>query len=168
MYYISQWACIDNVLYITVGLYCRLTLNACCLLECLYVFFRVFIPYIFDYCLVNKKTAITKQLHTHTHTQTCTHNSWCLVLVWVTTKKTIGVFLYWCALRPTSQRFFIHSCIYLFIISYLVTYLGIMAFLCWCAVKQSNKQTNKKKPANSLHELHMARYQVIINSNNFL
>jgi len=37
-----------------------------------------------------------------------------------------GNFLYWCVIRPVSQRFFIHSCIYLriLIISYLATFLG--------------------------------------------
>jgi len=37
-----------------------------------------------------------------------------------------GSFLYWCVMRPASQRFFIHSCIYLriLIISYLATFLG--------------------------------------------
>jgi len=54
-----------------------------------------------------------------------------------------GSFLYWCVMRPASQRFFIHSCIYLriLIISYLATFLGIIAFLCWCAVKQSINQS---------------------------
>jgi len=49
-------------------------------------------------------------------------------------------------MRPASQRFFIHSCIYLriLIISYLATFLGnaaLIAFLCWCAVKQSISQS---------------------------
>jgi len=37
-----------------------------------------------------------------------------------------GSFLYWCVMRPASQRFFIHSCIYLriLIISYLATFIG--------------------------------------------
>jgi len=37
-----------------------------------------------------------------------------------------GSFLYWYVMRPVSQRFFIHSCIYLriLIISYLATFLG--------------------------------------------
>jgi len=50
-----------------------------------------------------------------------------------------GSFLYWCVMRPASQRFFIHSCIYLriLIISYLATFLGTIAFMCWCVVKQS-------------------------------
>jgi len=46
--------------------------------------------------------------------------------------------LYWCVMRPANRRFF--SCIYLriFIVSYLATFLGTnIAFLCWCAVKQS-------------------------------
>jgi len=38
-----------------------------------------------------------------------------------------GSFLYWFVIRSASQRFFIHSCIYLriLIISYLATFLGI-------------------------------------------
>jgi len=44
-----------------------------------------------------------------------------------------GSFLYWYAI----QRFFIHSCVYLriLIISYLATFLALIAFLCWGAVK---------------------------------
>jgi len=44
-----------------------------------------------------------------------------------------GSFLYWCVMRPASQRFFfIHSCIYLriLIISYLATFL--VTFLPFC------------------------------------
>jgi len=37
-----------------------------------------------------------------------------------------GSLLYWCVMRLASQRFFIHSCVYLriLIISYLATFLG--------------------------------------------
>jgi len=54
-----------------------------------------------------------------------------------------GSFLYWCVMRPASQRFFIHSCIYLWIliICYLATFLGTNSLLCWCAVKQSINQS---------------------------
>jgi len=53
-----------------------------------------------------------------------------------------GSFLYWCILRPASQRFFIHSCIYLriSIISYLATFLGtnsLSVLMCRKAVNQS-------------------------------
>jgi len=53
-----------------------------------------------------------------------------------------GRFLYWCVLRPASQRFFIHSCIYLriLIISYLATFLGtysLFVLMCRKAVNQS-------------------------------
>jgi len=51
-----------------------------------------------------------------------------------------GRFLYWCVMRPASQRFFIHSCIYLFIISYLATYRGtssLCVLMCRKAVNQS-------------------------------
>jgi len=53
-----------------------------------------------------------------------------------------GSFLYWCVMRPASQRFFINSCIYLriLILSYFLTFLGTNSFLCWCAVKQSINQ----------------------------
>jgi len=54
-----------------------------------------------------------------------------------------GSFLYWCAMRPSSQRFFIHSCIYLriWIISYLATFLigtnSLSVLMCRKAVNQS-------------------------------
>jgi len=53
-----------------------------------------------------------------------------------------GSFLYWCVMRPASQRFFIHSCIYLriLIISYLATFLGtnsLSVLMCRKAVNQS-------------------------------
>jgi len=43
-----------------------------------------------------------------------------------------GGFLYWWVMRQASQCFFIHSCIYLWI---------LIIFLCWCAVKQSINQS---------------------------
>jgi len=54
-----------------------------------------------------------------------------------------GSFLYGCVMWPASQRFFIHSCIYLWILIlyYLATFLGTIAFLCVCAVKQSINQS---------------------------
>jgi len=53
-----------------------------------------------------------------------------------------GSFLYWCVRRPASQRFFIHSCIYLrmLIISYLTTFFGtnsLSVLMCRKAVNQS-------------------------------
>jgi len=54
-----------------------------------------------------------------------------------------GSFLFWCVMRPASQRFFlIHSCIYLriLIISYLATFLGtngLYVLMCCKAVNQS-------------------------------
>jgi len=52
-----------------------------------------------------------------------------------------GNFLYWCVMRPVSQCFFIHSCIYLriLIISYLATFLGnnSLYVMCCKAVSQS-------------------------------
>jgi len=53
-----------------------------------------------------------------------------------------GSFLYWCVMRPASQRFFIHSCFYLriLIISYLATFLGtnsLSVMMCRKAVNQS-------------------------------
>jgi len=53
-------------------------------------------------------------------------------------------FLYWCVMRPASQRFFIHSCIYqrILIISYLATFLGtIVAFLCCMCREAVNQST---------------------------
>jgi len=54
-----------------------------------------------------------------------------------------GSFLYWRVIRPTNQRFFIHSCIYLriLIISYLATFLGTNSLSVRCAVKQSINQS---------------------------
>jgi len=59
-----------------------------------------------------------------------------------------GSFLYWCVMRPASQRFFIHSCIYLriLIISYLATFLGISSLsmlMCRKAVNQSINPINQ-------------------------
>jgi len=53
-----------------------------------------------------------------------------------------GSFLYWCVIRPASKRFIRHSCIYLriLILSYLQRFLSLIAFLCWCVVKQSINQ----------------------------
>jgi len=53
-----------------------------------------------------------------------------------------GSFLYWCVMSPASQRFFIHSCIYLLIliISYSATFLGtnsLSVLMCRIAVNQS-------------------------------
>jgi len=53
-----------------------------------------------------------------------------------------GSFLYWCVIRPASQRFFIHSYVYLqiLIISYLATFLGtnsLSVLMCRKAVNQS-------------------------------
>jgi len=69
-----------------------------------------------------------------------------------------GNFLYWCVMRPASQRFFIHSCIYLriLIISYLATFLGtnsLSVLMCRKAVNQSiNRSCN-----NALVSLHWLR-----------
>jgi len=53
-----------------------------------------------------------------------------------------GSFLYWCVMRPASQRLFIHSCIYqrILIISYLATFLGtnsLSVLMCRKVVNQS-------------------------------
>jgi len=52
-------------------------------------------------------------------------------------------FLYWCVMRPASQRFFIHNCIHLriLIISNLVTFLGTNSLSVLNAVKQSINQS---------------------------
>jgi len=67
----------------------------------------------------------------------------------------IGSFLHWCVMRPASQRFFIHSCIYLriVIISYLATLLGtnsLSLLMCHRAVNQSiNQSIFQPIPGNS-------------------
>jgi len=50
-----------------------------------------------------------------------------------------GSFLCWCVMRPASQRFFIHSCIYLRILitSYLATILALSVLMCRKPVYQS-------------------------------
>jgi len=53
-----------------------------------------------------------------------------------------GSFLNWCVMKPASQRFFIHNCIYLriLIIYYLATFLGtnsLSVLMCCKAVNQS-------------------------------
>jgi len=55
-----------------------------------------------------------------------------------------GSFLYWCVMRLASQRFFIHNCIYLFIISYLATCRGtngLSVLMCRKTVNQSINQS---------------------------
>jgi len=57
--------------------------------------------------------------------------------------------LYWCVMRPSSQRFFIHSCIYLriLIISFLKTFLGtnsLSVLMCRKAVNQSILQLQER------------------------
>jgi len=56
-----------------------------------------------------------------------------------------GSFSYWCVMRPASQRFFIHSCIYrrILIKYYLATFLGTISLsvrMCRKAVNQSINQ----------------------------
>jgi len=56
-----------------------------------------------------------------------------------------GSFLYWCVMRPASQRFFIRSCIYLriLIISYLATFFdtnSLSVLMCCRAVDRSIDQ----------------------------
>jgi len=61
-----------------------------------------------------------------------------------------GSFLYWCVMRPASQRFLMHSYIYLriLIISYLATFLGtnsLSVLICRKAINQSiNPQCCKR------------------------
>jgi len=60
--------------------------------------------------------------------------------------------LYWCVMRPASQRFFIRSCIYvrILIISYLATFLGtnslydlyVLIMMCRKAINQSINLNN--------------------------
>jgi len=62
-----------------------------------------------------------------------------------------GSYLYWCVMRLASQRFFIHSCIYLriWIISYLVTFLGtysLSVLKCRKAVNQSTVRGGSRGP----------------------
>jgi len=84
-----------------------------------------------------------------TNALNCIHTKWCPIVHGMTLNCihifiVTGSFLYWCVMRLASQRFFIHICIYLrsLIISYLATFLGLIAFLCWCAVKQSINQSH--------------------------
>jgi len=60
-----------------------------------------------------------------------------------------GSFLYWCVMRPASQRFFIHSCIYLriLIISYLATFLSTNSL----SVLMCRKTDNKSCALSALH-----------------
>jgi len=68
----------------------------------------------FNYSCLHASSWQDVKLHPHFHTTlNCIH-------IFIVT----GSLLYWCVMRPASQRFFIHRCIYLFIIPYLATYLG--------------------------------------------
>jgi len=74
-----------------------------------------------------------------------------------------GSFLYWCVMRPASQRFFIHSCIYLriLIISYLATFLGTNGLsvpMCRKAVNQSINQPSNKH----VYQMTMFRFRYYI------
>jgi len=59
-------------------------------------------------------------------------------------------FLYWCVIRPSSQRFFIHSCIYLriLIISYLATSPGTDSLSVLMCRKAVNHNNTKKQSIN--------------------
>jgi len=90
-------------------------------------------------------------------TLNCIHTDWC---PWHDVKLhphfiVTGSFLYWCVMRPASQRFFIHNCIHhrILIISNLVTFLGtnsLSVLMCSKAVNQSINQSfricHKKSP----------------------
>jgi len=85
--------------------------------------------------LWSKSWAWRKSASTPSDVQVMTLN--CIHIFIVT-----GSFLYWCVMRPASQRFFIHSCINLqiLIISYLATFLGTNSLsvqMCRKAVNQS-------------------------------
>jgi len=66
------------------------------------------------------------------------------ILIFIVT----GSFLYRCVMRPASQRFFIHSCIYqrILIMSYLATFLGtnsLSALMCRKAVNHPLNQSTE-------------------------
>jgi len=63
-----------------------------------------------------------------------------------------GSFLYWCVMRPASQRFFIHSCIYLriLIISYLATSFGTNSLSVLMCRKEVNQIKLNKKVIQNL------------------
>jgi len=77
-----------------------------------------------------------------------------------------GSFLYWCVMRPASQRFFIHSCSYLRILitPYLATFLGTSSL----SVLMCRKTINQSILA-SLHWLKMnerIKYRVLSHTYN--
>jgi len=82
-----------------------------------------------------------------------------------------GSFLYWCVMRPASQRFFILSCIYLriLIISYLATFLGTNShsvLISRKAVNQSiNQSTFKTYPTPWLKSKNMWTNKVLLHIN---
>jgi len=90
----------------------------------------------------------------------------CIQIIIVT-----GSFLYLCVMRPASQRFFIHSCIYLriFIISYLATFLGTNSrsvLMCRKAVNQSLPWTplGGTPPDPPIDSRYHARHDTMIGS----
>jgi len=73
-----------------------------------------------------------------------------------------GSFLYWCVMRLASQRFFIHSCIYLriLIISYSATFLGtnsLSVLMCRKTVNQSKLWTSAQKSQSRLSVIVLAK-----------
>jgi len=67
-----------------------------------------------------------------------------------------GSFVFWCVMRPASQRFFIHSCIYLriMIISYSATFFGtnnLSVLMCRKEVNQSICSTSTILGTNGLN-----------------
>jgi len=72
-----------------------------------------------------------------------------------------GSFLYCCVMRSASQRFFIHSCIYvlILIISYSATFLGtnsLSVLMCRKAINQSVNQRSyalRKKIVTYFHHI---------------
>jgi len=78
-----------------------------------------------------------------------------------------GSFLYWCVLRPASQHFFIHSCIYLqiLIICYLATFLGtnsLSMLMCRKAINQSISYCPSYWYANAIICLFLISYIPIL------
>jgi len=64
-----------------------------------------------------------------------------------------GSFFYWCVMKPASQRFFIHSCIYLriLIISYLATFHGTNSLSGRMCRKAVNQSINNKDIIQLIH-----------------
>jgi len=118
-------------------------------------------------CINNRVIRIDDvQMKHHRHSNVAQHSSWAWRLTASTPSDVLGMtlncihirivtgsFFYRCVMRPASQRFFIHSCIYLriLIISYLETFLGTNSLSVLMCRKAVNQSINHSRSSDVIH-----------------